>query len=62
MLPIRRQYWIGIPLLVMAPVLIVWIGVDYGWFVAVLALVAFLSMFRRPLRYFYGRACGEVME
>jgi hypothetical protein len=60
MLPMRRQFPIGVTLLIAAPVLIVWIGVDYGWVVAVLALLAFLSMFRSPLMHFYTRARERV--
>ena len=60
MLPMRRQFPIGVTLLIAAPVLIVWIGVDYGWVVAVLALLAFLSMFRRPLMHFYTLARERV--
>lgn len=51
LLPMRRQYVPGVVLLGLAPVLIVWLGIDYGWPVAVLALFAFVSMFRNPLRY-----------
>lgn len=61
-LPMRRQYPIGVALLIAAPVLVVWIGYDFGWFVAVLALAAFVSMFRRPLMYFYARARGQAPE
>ena len=58
-LPMRRQYVPGITLLILAPVLIVWLGLDYGWWLSVLAALAFVSMFRNPLRYFYARAKGE---
>lgn len=61
-LPMRRQYPIGVVLLVLAPVLIVWLGYDFGWFVSVLAFFAFVSMFRNPLRYFYARARGLQPE
>lgn len=61
-LPMRWQYPPGIALLIWAPVLIGWIGYDFGWFVAFLALAASLSMFRNPLRYFYARARGEKPE
>jgi predicted outer membrane lipoprotein len=47
---------------VLAPVLIVWIGADFGWIVGLLAAAAFVSMFRNPLRYFYARARGENPE
>lgn len=55
LLPMRRQ----LTLLLLAPVLLIWIGVDFGWIVAVLAAAAFVLMFRNPLRYFYARARGE---
>ena len=49
MLPMRRQMVPGLLLLASAPVLMVWMSVQAGWFAGVLALLAFLSMFRRPL-------------
>lgn len=58
-LPMRWQYGPGVVLLVMAPVLIVWLGVDLGWLVAGLAVLAFVSMFRNPLRYLLARARGQ---
>ena len=62
LLPMRRQYIPGVTLLCAAPILIVWLGVDYGWFVGLIAAFAFVSMFRNPLRYFYRRARGETPE
>lgn len=58
-LPMRRQYVPGVVLLVLAPILIVWLGFDYGFWLALLGTFAFVSMFRNPLRYFYRRARGE---
>lgn len=58
-LPMRRQYGPGVALLVLAPVLIVWLGFDYGWWLAVLALLAFVSMFRNPLLYYVRRIRGK---
>ncbi len=58
-LPMKRQYRPGIVLLGAAPVLIVWLGVDYGALVGFLAAAGFVSMFRNPLIYFYRRARGE---
>ncbi|MEM9434450.1 MAG: DUF2484 family protein [Pseudomonadota bacterium] len=55
LLPMRYQYPPGLALLVAAPVLIVFMGVQHGVFIAVLGLAAFLSMFRNPLRYFWRR-------
>ena len=62
MLPMRRQYVPGIALLCLAPVLIVWLSVDYGWWVGLIGLFAFVSMFRNPLRYFWQRARGQHPE
>ena len=58
----RRQYIPGITLLALAPFIIVWLAVDYGWLLGVIGLFAFLSMFRNPLLYFYRRARGERPE
>lgn len=62
LLPMRFQYLPGITLLVAAPVLIVWLGYDFGWGWSIGALAAFVSMFRNPLRYFYARARGQAPE
>ncbi|KMW58054.1 hypothetical protein AIOL_003024 [Candidatus Rhodobacter oscarellae] len=59
MLPMRRQFVPGLVLLGLAPVLIVWIGVVHGPTVAILGVLAFLSMFRRPLIYLIQRARGR---
>ena len=62
MLPMRHQYIPGVTLLVAAPFLILWVGVSYSWIAAALAVFAFVSMFRNPLRYFLARARGERPE
>ncbi len=62
MLPMRLQYAPGITLLLMGPVLIVWVGTSTNWAAAVIALFAFLSMFRNPLIYFWARARGAHQE
>lgn len=62
LLPMRHQYVPGVTLLVLAPVLIFWLGHDFGWGWSVAALAAFVSMFRNPLRYFYARARGQQPE
>lgn len=62
MLPMRHQYVPGVMLLIAAPLLIFWIGSSVAWWAATLALFAFVSMFRNPLRYFLARARGERPE
>ena len=60
MLPMRRQYAPGLMLLLAAPVLIGWVGCEVALWAALLALFAFLSMFRNPLRYLAGKARARV--
>ena len=59
MLPMRRQMVPGLALLVSAPVLMVWLAVQVGWMAGAVAVLAFVSMFRRPLgalvRWMLGR-------
>lgn len=62
MLPMRAQYVPGVVLLIAAPVLIGVIWWDYGNWVALAAVFAFVSMFRNPLRYLLRRARGERPE
>ncbi|MEL6465437.1 MAG: DUF2484 family protein [Pseudomonadota bacterium] len=59
MLPMRRQYVPGVALLICAPLLILWIGLSVTWWAGLLALAAFVSMFRNPLRYFWAKARGQ---
>ncbi|WP_108837488.1 DUF2484 family protein [Tateyamaria sp. Alg231-49] len=59
MLPMRHQYIPGVTLLLASPVLILWIGIAVAWWAGVLALCAFVSMFRNPLRYFWAKARGQ---
>ena len=49
MLPMRYQRYIGLPLLLAVPVLLVWIGMELGWLWVCVGLFTFVSMFRRPL-------------
>lgn len=58
MLPLYYQRFPGFPLLLSAPVLLVWIGMEHGWFWTAFGIFAFLSMFRRPLNYFARKALG----
>ena len=62
MLPMRRQMVPGLTLLIVAPVLLVWIGLVHGWLWFVIGLFAFLSMFRNPLLYFLRRALGRPTQ
>jgi len=62
MLPVRRQFLPAGILLLAAPVLLIMAGLQYGWIYAVLGLVAFISMFRNPLRYLAARARGQHPE
>lgn len=62
MLPMRHQYVPGVALLILAPVLIVWLGTVVGWWAAALAVLAFVSMFRNPLRHLWARARGMKPE
>ena len=57
-LPMRLQRYPGIPLLIAAPALLVWIGWDHGFWWVAAGLFACLSMFRRPLNYFARKALG----
>ncbi|SLN11246.1 hypothetical protein ROA7450_00078 [Roseovarius albus] len=59
-LPMRHQYRPGFALLIAAPVLIVWLGYDYGWVWSVMAVLAFVSMFRNPLSYCWRKWRGTV--
>ncbi|MEO0989382.1 MAG: DUF2484 family protein [Pseudomonadota bacterium] len=58
LMPMRHQYVPGVTLLVAAPLLILWLAVDYGWIVGVVGLLGFVSMFRNPLLYLGRKAIG----
>ena len=62
MLPMRLQYPPGITLLILAPVLILWIGYAHGWVPAALGTLGFVSMFRNPLIYFWKMARGLPVQ
>jgi hypothetical protein len=49
LLPMRRQMVPGLLLLASAPLLVVWMSLALGLWIGLLAVLAFLSMFRRPL-------------
>lgn len=62
MLPVRKQYYPALALLIAAPILIFLAGQQYGWVYALLGFIAFVSMFRNPLRYIAARLRGESPE
>lgn len=62
MLPLRWQYLPGVLLLLAAPVLIGSIAKTIGFWAALAAVLAFGSMFRNPLRYFWKRLKGQMVE
>lgn len=59
MLPMRHQYFPGIALLIAAPVLIIVIGIQLSPWIAIAAVVAFVSMFRNPLRFVWAKLRGQ---
>ncbi|WP_051927397.1 DUF2484 family protein [Ruegeria halocynthiae] len=62
-LPMRLQFPPGILLVICMPVLVFWLGYDFGWFLSVLAFTAFVSMFRNPIHYYWCKWTGrEVPE
>lgn len=58
MLPMKRQIYTGLPLLIAAPFMLGFLGYQYNYWVVLLGLAAFISMFRHPLKYFARRALG----
>ena len=60
LLPMRRQYAPGFFLLGLAPVLMVWLSLTYGWWIGIVALFAFVSMFRKPLFFIGKRLMGRA--
>lgn len=61
-LPMKLQYLPGGILLGLAPLLIVFLGWQHGWIAGLAALVAFVSMFRNPLRYLWRKWRGLPTE
>jgi hypothetical protein len=59
MLPMRHQYVPGVILLILAPLLIIWIGVQVSPLISIAAVVAFISMFRNPLRFIWAKLRGQ---
>lgn len=61
-LPMRRQYLPGGILLFSAPLVILFLGYQHGWFWVIPALMAFVSMYRNPLRYLWRKWRGLPEE
>ncbi|MCP5038873.1 MAG: DUF2484 family protein [Rhodobacteraceae bacterium] len=61
-LPMKYQRIVGLPLLFAALALIVWMGLEHGIWVAAIGLFAFVSMFRKPLMYFWRKATGKLED
>lgn len=57
-LPMRLQMLPGLALLLAAPFVIGFLGLRHGWIAAGLAVLALLSMFRRPLAHLLRRMRG----
>ncbi|MEP1327368.1 DUF2484 family protein [Pseudophaeobacter sp.] len=53
MLPVGRHYYPGRVLLCLAPAVIIWLGLDYGWGAVAFGVFAVGSMYRRPIRYYW---------
>lgn len=51
LMPMRRQFLPGLILLLAAPALLIWILLAAGPVWALGAALAFVSLFRKPLRY-----------
>jgi hypothetical protein len=62
MLPMRLQYVPGVLLLLAAPVLLWMIAQTVGFWSAAAGLLAFMSMYRNPLRFFWKRLTGQEVE
>lgn len=61
-LPFRLQMVPGFVLLATALPLLVWIGAQNGWLWTLVGLMAFVSMFRRPLLHLLRRLRDDTRE
>ena len=61
-LPVIRQPWPAGVLFFSAPLLILWIGYQYGWVWTAAGIFAFASMFRRFLTYLALKTLGFPAE
>jgi hypothetical protein len=62
MLPLQKQFVLGWGLFVAAIILIGVIFYQHGWVFGGLALFGFVSMFRRPLRYYLRKWRGLPVD
>jgi hypothetical protein len=53
MLPVERHFVPGRILLALAPPLLVWLGATQGWGLVVFGMFAVVSIYRRPIRYYW---------
>ena len=61
-LPMRWQYVPGVLLMLAAPVLIFQIMNAVGFWIAILGVLAFVSMYRNPLRFFWKKLTRQPVE
>ena len=59
-MPLRLQYLPGLALSLIAPPLIAWIGLQHSFWIALAAILAFVSVFRNPLRYYWRKWRGQL--
>lgn len=62
LMPMRWQYVPAVLLLAGAPVLIFGIFQAMGLWAALAGVLAFLSMYRHPLRYFWKKLTGQPVQ
>lgn len=56
LLPLRQQVAPGLTLLIVAPVIVAWLSLAHGAWIAALAALAVAASFRRPLAHLVRRA------
>jgi len=60
LLPMCMQFRFGLALLLTAPPLLIWINTENGPWITALAVLALLSMFRKPLAYLTRKALQKL--
>jgi len=61
-LPMRLQNIPAVILLIAAPIMTVWIGIQLNVWVSIVAVFAFGSMFRNPLRNLWAKLRGQNLK